>query len=489
MSGQRGLVRLWTLALLVFWPLLAEGLEQQDFTLDNGLRVILVREAKAPVLIAQVWYRVGSVDESEGKSGLSHMLEHMMFQGTPAVPAGKFHHLVGENGGEDNASTTYDATNYYIKLAADRAELALRLEADRMRHLSLEEGAFRSENLVVQEERRSRTDADPTSRFMEQFRARIYGSHPYGRPVIGWMADIQQLTIEDLRAWYHRYYAPNNAILVLVGDMELATMAERVRHHFGDIPPLADLSPPAPLPPFQPPIANLDAAKGVAPVAAERFEVTDKAVTLPLWHGSYPVPTLLTAGKEDVYALDLLSTILGGGSSSRLYKRLILEEGLAVSASASYGGYSRSWELFSISALPKSFQAAPAFAAAPEGSPVSPSPAHPPEEHPVAVTGKEALPRIEQIILQEVARLAREPVQERELQRAKNSMIAQHIFSRDSIHEMAAEIGYLSANGLDWLSLIENYPADIAAVRAEDVQRAAARYLRPERLTVGVLQP
>ncbi|MEO5350231.1 MAG: insulinase family protein [Magnetococcus sp. YQC-3] len=471
------LFRLLSVVALFLWPLNAEGLEHRDFTLDNGLRVILVREPKAPVAISQIWYRVGSVDEEAGKTGLSHMLEHMMFQGTPKVPAGEFHRIIGQNGGENNASTSTDYTNYYIKLASDRIELALRMEADRMRHLTLSEDNFRSENQVVQEERRSRTDADPNARFMEQFQASAYGAHPYGHPVIGWMAEIQQLTVADLRAWYQRYYAPDNAVLVVVGDIDLATIAQQVESHFADIPPRPD-RPQTLLPEYQLP----DRSKSCS-LPVPRLEVTDKAVTLPVWHGAYPVPSLLTAGKEDVFALDLLATILGGGSSSRLHQRLIINEELAVSASAHYGGYGRSWELFSLSAAPKSTPTA-AFSTPPEGEKERRR-----GEHAASVTGKAALPLIEQIILQEIERLTREPVSERELQRAKNSMIAQHIFARDSIHELASVIGLLSSKGLEWQSLVEEYPKLIEAVRAEDIQRVAARYLNPDQLIVGVLQP
>ena len=194
-----------SIVTLFCWPLLAFGLEHQDFTLENGLRVILVKEPKAPVIISQVWYRVGAVDEIVGKTGLAHMLEHMMFQGTKEVPAGGFHRIVGNNGGQNNASTAHDYTNYYIKLASDRMELALRLEADRMRHLQLKAETFQSEKMVVQEERRTRTDANPNMRFLEKFRARAYTNklgdiHPYGRPVIGWMTDLEALNLEDLQS-------------------------------------------------------------------------------------------------------------------------------------------------------------------------------------------------------------------------------------------------------------------------------------------------
>ncbi|WP_130472018.1 M16 family metallopeptidase [Candidatus Magnetaquicoccus inordinatus] len=433
----------------------AFALEHQDFTLDNGLRVILVREAKAPIMISKICYRVGSIDEQPGKTGLSHMLEHMMFQGTPAIPAGEFHRRIAQQGGEDNASTSHDATCYYIKLAADRAALAVQLEADRLRHLSLHEAAFHSENQVVQEERRTRTDGDPNARFLEQFHSKAYAGHPYGRPIIGWMPEIQQLTIQDLRAWWQRYYVPNNAVLVMVGDLDLSAMAEQIRLAFADIPKQAE-----PPPPILPPLPEQVAADN------RRVQVQDSSVTLPLWYGGYPVPTWSDDNAQEVLALELLATILGGGSSSRLYQRLVLQEALAVSTSAHYAGYARSWELFTLAATPN----------AESNKPEISSPGA-------------ALPHMERIILEEVARLAQEPVSERELQRAKNSMIAQHIYSHDSIHELASTIGMLSSSGIAWRTLIEEYPQRLSAVQASDLQRVAARYLRADRLTIGVLQP
>lgn len=454
------------LALLLVWPCAAHALEYQDFRLENGLRVILVKENKAPVVISQVWYRVGSVDEKEGKTGLAHMLEHMMFQGTKDVPTGEFNRIVGQNGGENNASTAHDYTNYYIKFSSDRLDLALRLEADRMVHLDLREATFQSENRVVQEERRTRTDSDPDSRFLEGYNRWAYAlkkgyNHPYGRPIIGWMSDIQKLTLSDLQDWYHTHYAPNHAVLIIVGDLVLEDAAQKVRHHFAGLTAVAAPTGPsndqrrATLPPFPPPERE----------ESSRLEITDTSATLPLWYAGYPVPTLSTAGKEDVFALDVLATILGSGSSSRLYKKLIVEEKLAVSASASYGGYKRGWEFFSLYAIPKPDTD--------KTTPIKPT----------------ALAAIEQAMLGEVTRLRQEQVDSRTLQRAKNSMIAAHIFSRDSIHHLASEIGLLSANDWDWLSIIEGYPQRIQAVTAQEVQKVAERYLRPERLIIGVLKP
>lgn len=460
-------------AILLCQPLEAAGLDYRDFTLENGLRVILVRESKAPVILSQVWYRVGAVDEVDGKTGLAHLLEHMMFQGTQEIPAGAFTRIVGRNGGEDNASTAHDYTNYYIKLASDRLALALRLEADRMRHLHLRQEALQSENQVVQEERRTRTDANPNSRFFEKFRLAAYTDktgrlHPYGRPVIGWMRDVQTLTLKDLQDWYQRHYAPNNAILVLVGDLDLAVATQQVRHHFSGLPALPDL------------FHTTDGQRPKLPdfarhheMSERRIEIIDEQATLPLWYAGYPVPTLATTGQEDVFALDVLATILGGGSSSRLYRKLVVEETVAISAYASYGGYGRSWELFTLAAVPK--RAHPT------------DPANTPAENRTA--NRAALTTVEQAMQAEVARLAKEPVDERTLERAKNSMIAHHVFGRDSLHKLAADIGLLTTNGMDWRAIVEGYPQKIRSVTAADVQRVAARYLQPKRMIVGVLLP
>ena len=463
--AKRGAGLFFTLLFCV-WPLLAEGLEHQDYTLDNGLRVIMVKESKAAVVLSQVWYRIGATDEQEGKTGLAHMLEHMMFQGTKKVAAGEFSRTIARNGGEDNASTAHDFTNYYIKLASDRIDLALRLEADRMRHLQLTEEAFQSENLVVQEERRTRTDANPKRQFMEKLRKIAYRNqqgqlHPYGRPVIGLMKDVQQLTLADLQAWYQHYYAPNNAILVIVGDIDFAEVRKLVQQHFAALPALPELFQDSdgkrpPLPEFQP---------QAEPVQA-RFEVQDDRVSLPIWYGGYPVPSLATVGKEDIYALDVLSTILGGGSSSRLYQKLVKKEGLAVSASSGYGGYGRGWELFSLSATPKLEQ-------------------HKPDKTKTAALFKQ----IEQAMLHEVARMASEPVSKRELQRAKNSMIASHVYAQSSTHTIASYIGMLSVNEMDWLNIIASYPDKIKAITTTDIQRVAARYLTAKKILIGVLQP
>ncbi|MBF0439239.1 MAG: insulinase family protein [Magnetococcales bacterium] len=423
-------------------PLMA--MESRELRLDNGMSVVLVRENKAPVVVTQMWYKVGSMDETLGKSGLSHMLEHMMFQGTKTVPPEEFSKLIAREGGEDNASTSSDYTMYYIKLASDRIELALRLEADRMRGLQLEEKEFKSENLVVREERRVRTDSDPNQRMMEKFRQTAYGDHPYARPVIGTMAEIEALTLNDLKTWYNGYYAPNNATLVVVGNMDLDQTEKLVRHYFA---PMA----------AHPGLTHAVLKDLPSQDSPRRLEVSDKATKLPYWVAGYAVPTLaMSEWMQDAFPLDVLSVILGNGNTSRLHQRMIRERGLAVSAHAGYSGFSRSWELFTLSAMPKP-----------------------------GVDLKE----LEKALFEEVSRLAEEQVSARELEKACNGLIAEHVYAMDSIDRIAWLIGRMRVNDLDWRIMFEEYPRRVRAVTAQDIQRVAAQYLRPERVTVGILQP
>lgn len=418
--------------------------EYREWQLKNGMKVVLVKENKAPVVISQVWYRVGSADEPLGKTGLAHMLEHMMFQGTEKIPPEEFSKIIAREGGEDNASTSNDYTMYYVKVASDRIELALKLEADRMRGLKLAEEEFKSENLVVLEERRMRTDSDPNQRMMEKFRVLAYGDHPYSRPVIGSMEDVAALTLEDLTGWYAKYYAPNNVSLVVAGDIDLDQVEALIQKYFADLPAQKDLKSDK-----WPDLVIQDAPR--------RLDVKDKMTKLPVWVAGYPVPTLsMPEYVRDAFALEVLSVVLGSGSTSRLHQRIIREQGLAVSASASYSGLSRSWELFSLSAMPK--------------------------------PGVE-IKALEKAILQEVALLTKEPVTVRELEKARNGLIADYVYAKDSIDRIAWLIGRMSVNGLDWRLMLDDYPTWIRAVTPEELLRVAVKYLHPVKITVGVLQP
>ncbi len=422
----------------------ALALEYRELRLKNDLKVVLVKESKAPVVISQVWYRVGSADETSGKSGLAHMLEHMMFQGSDEVPPEEFSKIIAREGGEDNASTTNDYTMYYVKLAADRIELALELEADRMRGLLLAEEEFKSEKLVVREERRMRIDSDPNQRMMEKFRALAYGEHPYARPVIGSMEEIAALTLDDLKGWYRDYYAPNNASLVIVGDINLDHVEKLVHKYF------------APLE-AQPKIKRNKLPDLTYPAKPRRLEVEDKLSKLPIWVAGYVVPTLaMPQMVRDAFALEVLSVILGNGSTSRLQQKVVREQGLAVSASVYYSGFSKGWELLTLSAMPK--------------------------------PGVD-LNALETAILHEINLITREAVSARELEKARNSLIAAHVYAQDSIDQIAWLIGRMSANDSEWRQVLDDYPTWVRSVTAADILRVAAKYLRPELITVGILKP
>ncbi len=423
----------------------AYALESRSFVLDNGLETVMVREPKAPVVVTQVWYKAGASDEVDGKTGLAHMLEHMMFQGTKRHGPSEFSKIIAKNGGEDNASTSQDYTNYWIKLSSDRLELALDLEADRMQNLILQESEFISENMVVQEERRSRTDNNPKARFFEKFRKAILTEHPYGRPVIGWMDEIKAHTLADLKAWYKRYYAPNNAVLVVVGDIDFTQTEKLVKKYFAPLK-RGDATPRTPLPDFPERHETL------------RLDHQDEQTTLPMLYAGFPVPTFMMGDEEvaDAFALEVLSTILGGSSSSRIYRQMVVKDAMAVSAGSGYGGLSRGVELFSLSAVPR-----PEF----------------------------DLQQMEEALFAEIAKLKSQLVGKRELQRAKNGLISNHLFAQDSIDRIAWLIGRARTNDTDWKFLIEGYPERIQAVTAEEVRDVAIRYLKKERAAIGTLTP
>ena len=421
----------------------ALALQSKTFTLENGLEVVLVREAKAPVVVTQVWYRVGASDEVAGKTGLAHMLEHMMFQGTKKIEPAQFSKIISRNGGESNASTAQDYTNYWTKLSSDRLELALELEADRMANLLLQESEFNKENLVVREERRSRTDNDPTARFIEQFRKAAYAGHPYGRPVIGWMDDIKNHSLADMQAWYRRHYAPDQAILVVVGDIDFGTATASVKKYFA---PLKHGS--SHVRPSLPPVPPLTQSK--------RLNVVDNRATLPILYAAFPVPSLMADSVDEGFAIELLSTILGSSASSRIYRQLVVQDGLAVSANSSYGGLARGVDLFLLSAVPR------------------------PE-----VT----LLQLEEALFAQVDKILSEPIGERELQRAKNGLIASHLFAQDSVDRIAWLIGRVSSNDKDWRLLVEEYPQRVQAVTSAQIKQVAARYLKKKLATIGTMHP
>jgi zinc protease len=407
-----------------------------ETVLPNGLKVLLVEEPKAPVVTIQVWYKVGSRNEPIGKTGISHMLEHMMFQGTPSIGPKQFSLTVQRNGGVDNAYTTSDYTAYYENFAADRVLFGLELEADRMAHLLIGEKQFQPERQVVIEERRLRIEDQPASVLGEVMRATAFLAHPYRWPVIGWLSDIEGYTREDLVQYYRTYYAPNNATLLVAGDIKRDDLLPRIQALFGQIPRGPD----------PPKLVTVE-----PPQRGERRVSVKKEAELPLVFVVYHAPNLT---HPDTFALDVLAYVFGGGQSARLHQGIVYEKQLASYASADYSGVHVDPYLFGLSAGP--------------------------------LPGKTA-EEVEQALYAEVERIQREPITDRELQKAMNQIESEFIFGQDSVHQLATMLGAWESVA-SW-KLLAEYLDGIRKVTAADVQRVARQYLTPEKRTVAILIP
>ena len=301
--------------------------DPETATLSNGMEIVVVTKRRAPVITHMVWYKVGAMDEPQGKSGLAHFFEHLMFKGTEKVPAGQFSEIVAKNGGQENAFTSLDYTAYYQSIAVDRLDLVMRLEADRMRNLRFDPAEIETERQVILEERRSRTENRPGARLAEQASAAFYRNHPYGRPIIGWAHEIRDLSLEDLKAFYDRWYAPNNAVLVVVGDVTMADVLPLAKKHYGaiaarDVPAKVDWREPPHL------------SEGTV-------VLRDRDVTQPSWSKRYLAPGYLYGEVEHAYPLQVLVEVLSGGTTSRLYSSLVVEDKIAASAGAWYSAEGR----------------------------------------------------------------------------------------------------------------------------------------------------
>lgn len=414
----------------------AQRSQVQEVVLDNGLKVLLLESHKSPSVTFQVWYRVGSRNEEDGKSGLSHFLEHMMFKGTDRIAPEEYPRIIARNGGRSNAFTSADHTVYFATMSREKIGVAIDLEADRMANARLDGGYFEQEKKVIMEERRLRTEDNPVSALAEVTGAVAYTVHPYRRPVIGWMGDIQNLSREDLQKHYRTYYAPNNAFIVMVGDFSTDEMLDKIRAAFGGIPPGP-----------QPPKVKIEEP----PQRGERRVGLKKEAELPFLLFYYHVPDLK---HPDSFALDVLATILAGGRSSRLYQDLVYQKRIARSVDADYGGLAVDATVFSVTAQVM------------------------PDKEPV-----EAERAIDGLLGQ----IRSESVTERELEKAKNQIEAAFIFGQDSVFGQAMRVGqYESVAG--WRHL-EEYIAGIRKVTAADILRVAKQYLDPDRRTVGTLFP
>ena len=407
-----------------------------DTTLANGLRVLLAEEPKAPVVSIQVWYKVGSRNESIGKTGLSHMLEHMMFKGTPTIGPKQFDLLVTRNGGQDNAETATDYTAFYEDFAADRVELGLQLEADRMAHLSVAEEEFAPEHQVVLEERRLRIEDQPANLLSETMRATAFLAHSYRWPTIGWLSDMEAYTRDDVLAWYRTNYAPNNAILVVVGAIKKGETLSKIQALFGGIPRRPD-----------PPKVVTEEPLQIG----ERRVYVRKEAELPLYFAVHHVPNLT---HPDSFALQVLAYILGGGESARFHQQAVFEKQVASFAGADYNPAHVDPYLFGFSAGP--------------------------------LPGK-TVEEVEQVLYAEVERLIANPIPDRELQKAKNQIEAEFVFAQDSVHALAEMLGRYEAVA-SW-KLLDSFLEGVRKVTAADVQRVAKQYLVQENRTVAILIP
>jgi zinc protease len=413
------------------------GLEPKEFVLTNDMKVLLVEVPKAPVATVQVWYKVGSRNEVMGRAGLSHMLEHMMFKGTNRFPKGSFSRLIRKNGGTDNAFTSQDFTAYFENLAADRVTLALELESDRMQGLLLDADEFKTEREVVKEERRLRSEDDPQGALVEALFAQAYVSHPYHWPIIGWFADLDAMTLEDLQRHYDTYYSPNNATLVIVGDIKAENL----------IPTIAKLFEPIPKGPTPKPILAVEPEQ-----RGERRFLLKREAQVPFVMMGYRVPNYTS---DDSYALNILESILSHGKSSRLYQTLVYDQKSALAVGAEYSLMQADPGLFYFYAL---------------------------------VRPGEQVEAIEESLLKEIQRLQTEPPTELELQRAKNQIEAARVFEQDSNFRHAMLLGEAETVGAGWRK-VNQFIERTRAVTAQDIQRVASKYLVDDTKTVGMLLP
>ena len=429
--------------LILCLPAFSGHAEQavSEHQLGNGLKVLVKQDHRSPIVISQVWYKVGSSYEPDGITGISHMLEHMMFKGTDKHPPGEFSRIIAENGGEENAFTGQDYTAYFQTMAVSKLAVSFELEADRMRHLHILADELKKELEVVTEERRMRTDDNPQAKMSEHFMAMAYSNSPYKHPVIGWPADIANYKAEDLEAWYQRWYAPNNATLVVVGDVEPQAVFNLAERYFADLKP-SEIKPLKP----QTEIEQLGVRKMTLKVPAK----------LPSVVMGYKVPSLKSAPiKEEAYALEVLAAVLDGGNSARLSKELVRGKQLAVSAGADYELSSRLSGLFELEATPA------------EGKTVW---------------------ELESALKDQIAKLQRELIGPEELQRIKAQVLASAVYERDSGFYQAMQLGMLETVGLGW-QMADDYVNQVNQVTSEQVRAVARKYLLEDHLSVAYLEP
>lgn len=439
-----------TLALSVFFTSFTADaghgvFNPQSFTLANGMQVVVVPNHRMPVVTHMVWYKVGSADEPPGKTGVAHLLEHLMFKGTADFPSGAFSKNVARVGGSENAFTSLDYTGYYQTVAVEHLEQMMVMEADRMRNLVLDEKEVETERLVVLEERSQRTDNDPASILREHVNAALFLNHPYRRPIIGWEHEISALTIEDLKGFYRQWYSPSNAILVVAGDITLDRLKPLAKKTYGQVSPSSSIERKRPSEPKQ--------------RASRRVILADPRVRQPSLSRTYLAPSSRVsiaggAGKDYRYALEVLSSVIGDGATSQFYRSMVVERKLAVSAGASYGAASLGPARFS-------FYASPAQGVDME--------------------------TLENALIEEIEILLTEGVKGEDVERVKKSMIAEAIYARDSLSGGARVLGAALASGKT-IEDVESWPHRIGAVTLAQVNAAARAVLQDQPTVTAVLK-
>jgi zinc protease len=421
-------------------PAVASGPRISHFTLANGLEIVVIPDHRAPVVTHMLWYKVGSADETPGKSGLAHFLEHLMFKGTASNPGGRFSQLVADIGGQENAFTSSDYTGYFQRVSRDKLKEMMELEADRMTGLVLTDDVVQPELKVVLEEQSSRVANNPAARLGQQMDAALYLNHPYGRPVIGWRKEIETLDREDALAFYRRFYTPNNAILVVAGDVTADAVLALARESYGKVPRLIEVKP-------------RQRPQEPVPEAGRTVTLADARVTQPSISRYYLVPSSSTAQPGESEALDVLAHILGRGANSRLYQTLVINNGIAVSAGASYDGTAVDATRLSVYATPK------------PGT---------------------TLAQVEEAIDGVLTDVAENGVTGEELERSRTRMIADAVYANDSQRTLAHWYGASLATG-STVEKVQTWPDRIRRVSAEAVREAARRWLDKRRSVTGYL--
>jgi zinc protease len=434
-----------TFSLVLAFPAIAQEpppeAEIVNWTMDNGLEVVVIPDRRAPIVTHMVWYKVGSADEQPGKSGIAHFLEHLMFKGTAKHPAGELDRVVAELGGNHNAFTTTDVTAYMQTIPPDALATMMDIEADRMTGLVLTPEIIGAERDVVIEERRQRTDSNPQGILAEEVNAALYQNHPYAIPTIGWLHEMEQLNFEDAMEFYRRYYAPNNAVLVVAGDVDAETVRTLAEASYGKVPRGPDLPPR--LRPAEPE-AN----------TARTVSLSDPRVGVLSFSRNWVVPNYRTAAPGEAEALDLLSEILGGGTRSRFYQEIVIK-GIAAGAGAGYAGGAYDPSAFTLYGAPQ---------------------------------GDHTIADVEAAIDTEIERLIRDGITERELESAKMRFVRSLIFARDEQSSMANIYGSMLATGRTVADIAE-WPDRIRTVTPEQVQAVAAKYLDPSIAVSSYLLP